>query len=508
MATIPRRYIDNYTRSLEELSAGAQEALAERLAQVDYSDMSRAADEIVGIMEETCSISADASAEIAAAFYNGMSQYQTGTPYEAAPVSAHLAEGTEKATRGIFQKAVDGDIPSMTTQLLERADYEVKRAAGQTVLDNSITDPRKPRYARVPSGIETCDFCIMLASRGFVYRSAASAGELNHYHAHCRCRIIPGFDDVKVEGYDPDYYYKLWKEDTVAGETTKSDEVPSSGRKAAGIDASADVYRNVSAEGRDIVDRALVDGDPLCNEVYKAHESEFRETGSAKKAHYVPSANRVYIDEAAIMGNRYIAPAETWFHEFGHALDHLGRPAGSRSDLYLSSLYRNAAGESFGDVLRREWAAIEARETVRLNELLRARVLSGDVNVAQLRMRGNITERTYRSYQNGNITIEQLATRAEVKAAAVRSDYAQQINGIDGSAAYQDIVEGVTGGAVPTRYGHGKSYWSTPGNLETEALAEMFCSDMANPVSQQMIRDNFPESYAMYREMLESMKGA
>lgn len=216
MATVPRRFIDNYTRSLEELSAGAQEALAERLAQVDYSDMSRAADEIVGIMEETCSISADASAEIAAAFYNGMSQYQTGTPYEAAPVSAHLAEGTEKATRGIFQKAVDGDVPSMTTQLLERADYEVKRAAGRTVLDNSIADPRKPRYARVPSGIETCDFCIMLASRGFVYRSNASAGEINHYHSHCRCRIVPGFGDVEVEGYDPEFYYRLYKNPSAA----------------------------------------------------------------------------------------------------------------------------------------------------------------------------------------------------------------------------------------------------------------------------------------------------
>lgn len=212
MATIPRRYIDNYTRSLEQLSAAGQQALAERIAQVDFSDMTAAANELVEIMEAYCGTTAETAAELAAAFYNGMSVYQTGLVYDAVPVSAHVPEGTEVAVRGIFQQAVDGDIPSMTTQLLMRLDYETKRAAGQTVLDNCVTDPRKPRYARVPGGSETCDFCIMLASRGFVYRSAASAGEFNHYHAHCRCRIVPGFGDASIEGYDPSEYYKLYKE--------------------------------------------------------------------------------------------------------------------------------------------------------------------------------------------------------------------------------------------------------------------------------------------------------
>lgn len=212
MMRIPRRYIDNYTRSLEQLSAAGQEALARRIALVDFSDLSAAADELVEIMELYCGTSAEASAELAAAFYNGMSVLQTGAAFEAVPVSAHVPEATEKATRGIFQEAVDGNIPGMTTQLLMRLDYEAKRAAGQTVLDNVARDSRKPRYARIPSGGETCDFCIMLASRGFVYRSAASAGELNHYHANCRCRIVPGFDGAEVEGYDPDYWYQLYKD--------------------------------------------------------------------------------------------------------------------------------------------------------------------------------------------------------------------------------------------------------------------------------------------------------
>lgn len=68
------------------------------------------------------------------------------------------------------------------------------------------------RFARVPmGGRETCDFCIMLASRGFVYHTKETAGELKHYHANCACRIVPGFEGDKVEGYDPDYYYDVWK---------------------------------------------------------------------------------------------------------------------------------------------------------------------------------------------------------------------------------------------------------------------------------------------------------
>lgn len=60
---------------------------------------------------------------------------------------------------------------------------QVKRLSNRTVSQNCVRDG--VRYARVPVGRETCGFCLMLASRGFVYESERSAGELNHYHAHC-----------------------------------------------------------------------------------------------------------------------------------------------------------------------------------------------------------------------------------------------------------------------------------------------------------------------------------
>jgi hypothetical protein len=71
------------------------------------------------------------------------------------------------------------------------------------------------RYARIPTGPDTCDFCLMLASRGFVYHSAESAGASSH--RSCDCVVVPGVggdearSSTQVEGYDPDMLYDLWQ---------------------------------------------------------------------------------------------------------------------------------------------------------------------------------------------------------------------------------------------------------------------------------------------------------
>ena len=49
-------------------------------------------------------------------------------------------------------------------------------------------------WRRVSDG-HPCAFCAMLASRGFVYHTAETAGSMNRYHNDCRCEIVPGFDD-------------------------------------------------------------------------------------------------------------------------------------------------------------------------------------------------------------------------------------------------------------------------------------------------------------------------
>lgn len=99
---------------------------------------------------------------------------------------------------------------SVRRKVGDLASAEVKRMANKTMTDNCVRDD--VRYARVPVGAETCGFCIMLASRGFVYHSERSAGELNHYHQNCDCKVIPGFPGMEVEGYDPDALYDIYSE--------------------------------------------------------------------------------------------------------------------------------------------------------------------------------------------------------------------------------------------------------------------------------------------------------
>lgn len=82
------------------------------------------------------------------------------------------------------------------------------------------------RYARIPQGLETCDFCLMLASRGFVYLTPESAEGWNHTHRNCDCIVVPGvghyegrqwMQDTSIEGFDIDdmkQLYGIWAEIT------------------------------------------------------------------------------------------------------------------------------------------------------------------------------------------------------------------------------------------------------------------------------------------------------
>ena len=211
MATIPRRYVDNFTRTINGISEDAQKRLANALAKVTIDDIATARNEIIAIMDALLSPYTDNVAAVAAVFYDGLrAQAGIDDGYEAEAESMRDPEATAGAVRAFMETQVKGQpFDTLEKLLLERADYEIKRAANESVAYNAQRDPKKPKWARVPDGSETCNWCIMLASRGFVYGSKEMA---SHTHANCDCRIIPGFDnEPSVEGYDPDYYYDKWK---------------------------------------------------------------------------------------------------------------------------------------------------------------------------------------------------------------------------------------------------------------------------------------------------------
>ena len=122
-------------------------------------------------------------------------------------------------------KLESGDRAGFIREIRKAARYYAERGANSTMAQTakkqarsrSVNSRRKGSYAqgvkfaRVPMGAVNCDFCIMLASRGFDYLTEESAGEFDQYHPNCDCRIIPNYGNAGLEGYDRDYYLDCYE---------------------------------------------------------------------------------------------------------------------------------------------------------------------------------------------------------------------------------------------------------------------------------------------------------
>lgn len=209
---IPRSYIENYSNALNVVSEKARAGLVDALSLIDYSaDVATIRNAVIAIMQPACGASSMLAARLAAEFYDGLRlRFGIDDGYRAEVDSLREPEATDGAVRAFADK-LDDSIPNVSAfqQLcVDRIDYETRLAANKCVEFNAKNDPKRPRWARIPTGAETCQFCIMLASRGFVYHSKETA---SHAHAHCDCRIVPSWDKSGAEGYDPDEYYDMWK---------------------------------------------------------------------------------------------------------------------------------------------------------------------------------------------------------------------------------------------------------------------------------------------------------
>lgn len=212
MAQLPRDIVDNLTFKLNILSNAAKKAIADQIAMIQYDSVADLRNKLIEILEPYFANATDLAAEYAAQMYNDAREYALGKRLDAIADSGRIPEATQGAIRSFVGELQNGGLERIVKLLQERIDYEIKRAAGYATSDLAMKDPAKPRFARVPTGAETCQFCIMLASRGFVYHTKKSAGALDHWHPNCDCRIVPGFQGyTKIKGYDPDELYRLWK---------------------------------------------------------------------------------------------------------------------------------------------------------------------------------------------------------------------------------------------------------------------------------------------------------
>lgn len=157
----------------------------------------------------------DRAAAIACSAYD-VTMEELGISVKPSAVYNHVSQRVSGQQVDYLMRNLTPDtFDSFAQRLAEKAYASVGRAANRTTIHNAERDYSKGvRYARVPTGKETCGFCLMLASRGFDYTSRKAAGDMgfgfNRFHDRCDCRVVAGDELTTVDGYDPDWLYDVY----------------------------------------------------------------------------------------------------------------------------------------------------------------------------------------------------------------------------------------------------------------------------------------------------------
>lgn len=126
--------------------------------------------------------------------------------------------GAENDVDNAIDRLNDGrsDMPKLISDMSGVVVNQVHKRARDTIMDNMVNDLEYARsrgdwgaakrigYARVPTS-DACAWCVMLASRGFVYLSEQSAMSRKRdgekYHSDCRCVPVPYTRADEISGY-------------------------------------------------------------------------------------------------------------------------------------------------------------------------------------------------------------------------------------------------------------------------------------------------------------------
>lgn len=213
---VTKRQLNAYRADVNKLSEQAASYVNTYLIamQAAYPELTVAEcrDLMIDAVEDALSAYGTQAASVACEYFDELAA-QAGSTERAVNYGDTIDRSMlESRARSFADMLVKGDVPGFNQKASELSRYYIKRSAFMNVLRNC--NAKGLRYARVPSGLETCAFCFMLASRGFVYWTQKNAGLDNAYHQHCDCVVVPGFDeldeDEQVEGYKPSQLYKRY----------------------------------------------------------------------------------------------------------------------------------------------------------------------------------------------------------------------------------------------------------------------------------------------------------
>ncbi|WP_136191987.1 EndoU domain-containing protein [Actinomyces procaprae] len=202
--------------SVNRLSAAQRRAVTEAIRELDAFftaaaragwDPTRIRAALLEVFPALCQQYGDVVATAAAEWYEQTRAAEIGGTYEAVLAEPVPLARLEGSVRAAAHYVYTGELDLARTMLLGSLQRYVMDQGRGTITRNAARDKACHKWARVPSGPSTCAWCAMLASRGWVYASAESAGgDGNRYHDHCDCQIVPSWKakDPSIAGYDPD----------------------------------------------------------------------------------------------------------------------------------------------------------------------------------------------------------------------------------------------------------------------------------------------------------------
>lgn len=210
---LPRSVIDAYNRAIKQCGDNAEtatrKALNAWLEGHPGASIAQIREVAIAIMDEVGTVFGQAAGDAA---YAMRSIAAEAAEVDVEPTAyAYMPDGeyVRKTAKYQVGKLIERDRVGFVNAIADGSRYFAERGANDTMAHFAEVDKGGARFARVPTGSTTCPYCLMLASRGFVYKSEAKA--LNGNHRHCDCRIVEGFGGMEVEGYDPDLYYDMWR---------------------------------------------------------------------------------------------------------------------------------------------------------------------------------------------------------------------------------------------------------------------------------------------------------
>lgn len=206
--------LTQFEQANDGIAALVERDLAAFFGLLDFSRPDAVKLDLFDFIPELVTLYGDVAASVAADWYEELRDLEGVGGSFRAPLAPSVPVAQVQGRLGYATRPDGplflGDSTTLTAFLGMMTNEYALQPGRDTVMQAAHKD--NAAYARVPEP-GACKFCLMLASRGFVY-SKSTVGDSKKFHGKCRCNAMPVWDETRARveyGYDPDALYDLYR---------------------------------------------------------------------------------------------------------------------------------------------------------------------------------------------------------------------------------------------------------------------------------------------------------